>query len=66
MPAADVTAWSGRSEWPLLVAVAIGLLIGLGRERRKGEGPGRSAAGLRTFAMVGLLGGATPRPVRSA
>ncbi len=48
-----------RPEWPLLVALAIGLLIGLERERRKGEGSQRAPAGLRTFALVGLLGGVT-------
>lgn len=37
--------------------MAIGLLIGLERERRKGDGSNRSAAGLRTFGLVGLLGG---------
>nr|QQZ48850.1 MgtC/SapB family protein [Phenylobacterium glaciei] len=30
-----------------------------GAERRKGDGPARSPAGLRTFALVGLLGGLT-------
>jgi uncharacterized membrane protein (DUF4010 family) len=41
----------------LLVALSIGLLIGAERERRKGSGPNRAAAGLRTFALVSLLGG---------
>jgi len=40
----------------ILVALGIGLLIGLERERRKGEGPGRSPAGLRTFAAASLAG----------
>lgn len=40
----------------LLSALAIGLLIGAERERRKGEGPSRSAAGIRTFAIASLLG----------
>jgi uncharacterized membrane protein (DUF4010 family) len=39
------------------VALAIGLLIGLERERRKGTGPERAAAGIRTFALTGLAGG---------
>lgn len=34
------------------VALGLGLLIGVERERRKGEGPGRGSAGLRTFAMT--------------
>jgi uncharacterized membrane protein (DUF4010 family) len=59
MPPADAVSFLSRPEWPLLVAVAIGLLIGLERERRKGEGPSRSPAGLRTFALVSLLGGIT-------
>ena len=49
--------WMSRPEWPLAVSLAIGLLIGLERERRKGEGSTRAAAGLRTFGLVGLLGG---------
>jgi uncharacterized membrane protein (DUF4010 family) len=53
----DPSPWVSRPEWPLAVALAIGLLIGLERERRKGEGSGRAAAGLRTFGLVGLLGG---------
>ncbi len=57
MSASDLAPWFSRPEWPLLVALAIGLLIGLERERRKGEGNARSAAGLRTFGLVGLLGG---------
>lgn len=40
----------------LLSSLAIGLLIGAERERRKGEGPSRSAAGIRTFAIVALIG----------
>jgi hypothetical protein len=45
------------SSWP--IALGIGLLIGVERERRKGEGPGRAAAGLRTFAITSLLGAAS-------
>lgn len=40
----------------LLVATGVGLLIGVERERRKGEGTARAAAGLRTFTAAGLLG----------
>ncbi|MFN8616842.1 MAG: MgtC/SapB family protein [Dehalococcoidia bacterium] len=43
--------------WRLAVALGIGLLLGLERERRKGSGPGRGYAGIRTFALVSLLGG---------
>ena len=38
-------------------ALAIGCLIGAERERRKGEGPQRSPAGIRTFALASLMGG---------
>jgi uncharacterized membrane protein (DUF4010 family) len=40
----------------LAVAIGIGLLVGTERERRKGEGPDRSPAGVRTFALVSLAG----------
>ena len=40
----------------LATALGIGLLIGAERERRKGAGPGRDAAGIRTFSIVGLMG----------
>src|SRR5258707_6098591 len=39
-----------------LVALGIGLLIGIDRERKKGEGPTPHAAGLRTFTLAALLG----------
>lgn len=45
-----------------LVALGIGLLIGIDRERRKGEGPTRRPAGLRTFALA-ALGGAVAMAV---
>ena len=41
----DAAVLLSQPEWPLLVALAIGLLIGLERERRKGEGATRSPAG---------------------
>jgi len=40
----------------LAVAVGSGLLIGLERERRKGQGPHRGSAGIRTFTLVALAG----------
>lgn len=40
----------------LAVALGIGLLIGIDRERRKGTGPGRAAAGIRTFTITSLCG----------
>jgi len=44
---------------PLAAAVGIGLLVGLERERRKGGGPRRIQAGIRTFTIVSLLGAAS-------
>ena len=43
--------------WRLGVALALGLFVGLERERNKGSGPGRGSAGVLTFALVALLGG---------
>ena len=40
----------------LVVALGIGLLIGAERERRKGEGPARAPAGIRTFTVASLAG----------
>lgn len=40
----------------LAVALGIGLLIGIDRERRKGTGPGRAPAGIRTFTITSLCG----------
>jgi len=45
----------------MLVALGIGLLIGAERERRKGVGPGRAAAGIRTFAITSVLGAVSMR-----
>jgi uncharacterized membrane protein (DUF4010 family) len=40
----------------LAVALGVGLLVGIERERRKGLGPQRKAAGMRTFALVTVAG----------
>lgn len=40
----------------VLAALGGGLLVGVERERNKGEGPQRAAAGVRTFALTALLG----------
>ncbi len=40
----------------LAVALGCGLLIGLERERRKGEGDDRAAAGVRSFSIAALIG----------
>ncbi|RZU02579.1 MgtC/SapB family protein [Rivibacter subsaxonicus] len=44
-------AWVG-----LAVALGCGLLIGIERERRKGQGDDRAAAGVRSFAVAALAG----------
>ena len=43
----------------LVAALGIGLLIGAERERRKGGGPARSPAGIRTFTIASLAGAAS-------
>lgn len=40
----------------LAVALGCGLLIGIERERRKGEGPQRAPAGVRSFTLAALAG----------
>lgn len=40
----------------LATALGVGLLIGVERERAKGSGPNRAAAGVRTFTLLGLAG----------
>lgn len=41
------------------MALGCGLLIGLERERRKGQGDDRAAAGVRSFSIAALLGALT-------
>ena len=43
----------------LVAALGIGLLIGAERERRKGGGPARAPAGIRTFTISSLAGAAS-------
>jgi uncharacterized membrane protein (DUF4010 family) len=38
------------------VALAVGFLVGIERERSKGTGPGRAVAGLRTFTLISFAG----------
>lgn len=47
---------AGSVLFDLSVALGIGLLVGAERERRKGEGPLRRSAGIRTFATASLCG----------
>ncbi len=51
-----MTALPTASWINFLVALGIGLLIGVERERRKGVGAQRGPAGIRTFTLVSLLG----------
>jgi uncharacterized membrane protein (DUF4010 family) len=53
------TALLASPAWRLLVALSIGLLIGVERERHKGVGAKRAPEGLRTFSLIALLGGLT-------
>jgi uncharacterized membrane protein (DUF4010 family) len=43
----------------LAVALGIGLLIGIERERTKGQQPDRETAGVRTFTITSLIGAAS-------
>lgn len=48
---------SPETSWINLgVALAVGFLIGIERERSKGTGPGRAVAGLRTFTLISFAG----------
>jgi len=42
--------------WRFAIAFGIGLVIGAERERRKGRGPVRAPAGIRTFSLTAALG----------
>lgn len=44
-------------EWKLVTALAIGLIIGIERERHKRSSSQKLSAGLRTFGLIALLGG---------
>jgi len=48
---------SPETSWINLgVALAVGFLIGIERERTKGTGPNRAVAGLRTFTLISFAG----------
>lgn len=53
---AGVDRFLSSEQMGLAVALGAGLLIGLERERRKGQGDDRQAAGLRTFMVAALAG----------
>jgi uncharacterized membrane protein (DUF4010 family) len=58
--ASAAVSWPTLGSGPVLLGLAValggGLLIGLERERRKGRGPSRRAAGIRSFTLVALCG----------
>ncbi len=56
MPA---TPWWPAGVRALAAALGCGLLMGLERERRKGQGPGRALAGMRSFTLASLAGAAS-------
>lgn len=56
-PASPITStWLETAAAGYAVALGIGLLVGLERERVKGTGQRRKAAGIRTFALLALVG----------
>ena len=58
MPLPDALIPTTDAAAALAVALGCGLLVGIERERRKGSGPNRSFAGLRTFAVTSVVGAA--------
>lgn len=58
MPVTDALIPITDAASALAVALGCGLLVGIERERRKGSGPSRSFAGLRTFAVACVTGAA--------
>lgn len=53
----DLMHASDLTPWGLATAGGLGLLIGVERERSHGDGGGADGAGIRTFALIGLIGG---------
>jgi uncharacterized membrane protein (DUF4010 family) len=58
---AAISSVSADTLYGLCVAFAIGMLIGIERERNKGEGANRGAAGVRTFVLIALAGAVAER-----
>lgn len=54
----DQTIDAAQAATTLAAALGCGLLIGIERERRKGSGPKRAFAGVRTFSLTCVLGAA--------
>jgi uncharacterized membrane protein (DUF4010 family) len=53
----NITSSVGDLAYKFATAIGISLLIGAERERRKGEDPARSPAGIRTFLIASVMGG---------
>lgn len=58
MPDALISVTVNDAAAALAAALGCGLLIGIERERRKGEGPTRRLAGMRSFALASVTGAA--------
>lgn len=52
----DMAQWWPGGAQALAAALGCGLLMGLERERRKGHGPSRALAGMRSFTLACLAG----------
>lgn len=48
--------WDNQFVLGLAAAFGAGLLIGIERKRRKGQGAQRALAGIRTFTLAALMG----------
>ncbi len=59
MDMVQVAQWWPAQAQALAAALGCGLLMGLERERRKGQGPGRALAGMRSFTLACLAGAAS-------
>jgi len=59
MDGPQMTQWWTAGAQALAAALGCGLLMGLERERRKGQGPHRALAGMRSFTLASLMGAAS-------
>lgn len=59
MDGPQMAQWWASGGQALAAALGCGLLMGLERERRKGQGPGRALAGMRSFTLASLMGAAS-------
>lgn len=59
MDGPQMAQWWTAGAQALAAALGCGLLMGLERERRKGQGPHRALAGMRSFTLASLMGAAS-------